>query len=284
MTLPDAAQQSLLVVEDDGALRLALTTLLQGAGYQVAGAADGAEALQILEHRAVDLLLVDVGLPRVGGLEVLEQARKLNATLRAVVMTADDTPETLLRAVRDQVYAYVKKPFPPNTIVEVVQKALAASPASLPIEVVSAIPEWVELLVPCALDVAQRMQAFMMQLDANLPEPVRESVGYAFREMLCNAIEWGGKLDPTRKVRISCMRFRRMLVYRIADPGQGFSMDSLTHSAVNNPAESPFQHALVRDEKGIRPGGFGIFLVREMVDELLYNESRNEVVFVKYLE
>ena len=111
------------------------------------------------------------------------------------------------------------------------KRALAAD-GSLAIEVLSARPEWVELLVPCSLEFADRLQGFMMRLDADLPEAVRESVGYAFRELLCNAIEWGGKLDMNRKVRIAYLRAKRMLVYRIADPGEGFKMDDLTHSAI----------------------------------------------------
>ena len=74
--------------------------------------------------------------------------------------------------------------------------------------------------------VADRIQSFVMHLDADLPEEVRESVAQAFRELLTNAIEWGGKLDPTRKVRISCLRAKRMLLYRIADPGEGFDIDA----------------------------------------------------------
>ena len=108
--------------------------------------------------------------------------------------------------------------------------------------------------------------------------------GQAFRELLMNAIEWGGKLDPARKVRISYLRARRMLLYRISDPGQGFRPESLTHAAISNPEDHPYQHVLVREEKGLRPGGFGIFLVRQMVDELVYNEAHNEVVFIKYLD
>ena len=48
-----------------------------------------------------------------------------------------------------------------------------------------------------------------------------------------------------------------MLLYRIADPGQGFSIESLTHSAINNPDDDPLRHAFVREEKGLRPGGLG---------------------------
>jgi CheY-like chemotaxis protein/anti-sigma regulatory factor (Ser/Thr protein kinase) len=284
MMLPHTTKADLLVVEDDRALRHALTRVLQDAGFSVVAAADGVEALEQLKLQNFDVLLLDVGLPRLGGLEVLAQARELQPSPRVVMMTADDEPETVLKAVRDQAYAYMMKPFPPAEIVEMVEKALAAPAAALPIEVISARPEWVELLVPCVLDVAERLQSFMMRLDADLPDEVRESVGHAFRELLSNAIEWGGKLDPNQKVRIAFLRARRMLLYRISDPGSGFKLEELRHSAVNNPPDNPFQHTLVREEQGLRPGGFGIFVVREMVDELLYNEKRNEVVFVKYLD
>ena len=149
---------------------------------------------------------------------------------------------------------------------------------------VSARADWVELEAPCSLRVADRIHGFMMQLPADLPEAVRESVGTAFRELLSNAVEWGGKLDPTRMVRISCIRARRMLLYRIADPGEGFRIESLAHSAINNPDDDPLRHAIVREEKGLRPGGLGLAITRSLVDELIYNEARNEVLFVKYLE
>ena len=75
-----------------------------------------------------------------------------------------------------------------------------------------------------------------------------------------------------------------MLLYRIADPGKGFSFEGLTHSALSNPPENPMEHSAEREKKGLRPGGFGLLMTREMVDELLYNEAHNEVVFVKYLD
>jgi len=74
-----------------------------------------------------------------------------------------------------------------------------------------------------------------------------------------------------------------MLMYRIADPGPGFKIENLPHAAVGQPSDQPIEHMRIREEKGIRPGGFGLLTVRASVDELLYNEKRNEVVFVKYL-
>ena len=93
-----------------------------------------------------------------------------------------------------------------------------------------------------------------------------------------------GKLDPARKVRISCVRAKRLLLYRIADPGEGFDIDQLRHAAISNPDDDPLQHAAIRDEQGLRPGGLGLMLTRSIVDELIYNEARNEVLMIKYLD
>lgn len=279
------AKRHILVVDDDRALRHALSTLLGDAGHTVIQAGDGPQALATLAEESVDLMLLDLGLPGMSGLEVLARVRGLAAPPRVVVITADDTPGTLLEAIRGQVDGYVTKPFAPGGMVDVIEDALAKPPAAvLPIEVVSARPEWVELLAPCSLDAAHRVQHFMLTLEADLPEKVRESVGQAFHELLFNGIEWGGKLDPARKVRISCIRTRRMLLYRIADPGEGFDIERLAHAAINNPEDNPLQHAFVREEKGLRPGGLGLAITRNLVDELVYNEKRNEVVFVKYLD
>jgi anti-sigma regulatory factor (Ser/Thr protein kinase) len=229
-------------------------------------------------------MLLDIWMPRMNGLELLARLRREPLRPKVVVMTSDDTPETLLQAVREQAYQYVTKPVEPKALVELLRHVLTTAPASPPIEVISAKPSWVELLVPCEREAADRIQSFMAHLEADLAPELRESVGTAFRELLLNAIEWGGRLDPNRKVRIAYLRANRMLLYRIADPGPGFSLKGLTHAAVGHPAGSPLNHMDSREEKGLRPGGFGIMISQAKVDELVYNEAQNEVVFVKYLD
>jgi CheY-like chemotaxis protein/anti-sigma regulatory factor (Ser/Thr protein kinase) len=285
MTAQPEATRRILVVDDDRGLRVALSAILTGEGHLVESAGDGPDAIALLGARPFDIVLLDIGLPSMSGLDVLARARSLDSPPRVIVMTADDTSETLLEAIRQQAFRYLRKPFAPNAIAEVVREAVRAAPvATLSIEVVSARPEWLELIAPCALEMTDRIQSFVMHLEADLPEPVRESVAQAFRELLTNAIEWGGKLDPTRKVRISCVRAKRMLLYRIADPGEGFDVDRLRHAAISNPEGDPLQHLTIRQEQGLRPGGFGLAMTRSLVDELIYNEARNEVMFIKYLD
>ena len=66
-------------------------------------------------------------------------------------------------------------------------------------------------------------------------------------------------------------------------PAKEFSLEELRHAAAGRSPNDSFSHARVRDERGMRPGGFGILLGKKLVDELIYNEKGNEVVLVKYL-
>jgi CheY-like chemotaxis protein/anti-sigma regulatory factor (Ser/Thr protein kinase) len=274
---------NILIVDDDRMTLHVLQRVLNGAGFTVSVARDGVEALEALRAQVFDLVLLDVWMPRMNGLEVLAKLRTRKTRPRVVVMTSDDAPETLLLAVREQAFDYVHKPVTPEALLEAVREALAA-PEPPRIEVISARPDWVELVVPCTREAAERIREVMAHLDANLDAEVRESIAYAFSELLLNAIEWGGRLDPNRKVRIACLRSKRMLMYRIADPGPGFKIEELPHAAISYGPDAPIAHMQARSEKGLRPGGFGLLTVRGSVDELLYNEKRNEVVFVKYLD
>ena len=275
-------QKTVLVVDDDRALNHVLVELLRRAGFDVSSATDGAAAAKSVERQAFDVVLLDINLPKMNGLEVLQRIRALKHAPKVLVMTADETPETVLSAVKDQAYRYISKPLKPKTVVELVEQMVREDEPAL-IEVISAKPDWVELLVPCRAEMAERLNSFLQTLNIHLPEEIQDSVEVAFRELLLNAMEWGGRFDPTRKVRIACIRSQRMLMYRIQDPGKGFKPETLTHAAINNAPDEPYAHIKVRDEQQLRPGGFGLLMTRVMVDELIYNEAHNEVIFVKYL-
>ncbi len=98
-----------------------------------------------------------------------------------------------------------------------------------------------------------------------------------------NAIEWGGELNPEAQAQIDYLRTRKFVMCRIADPGMGFDPAGVEHAAVTSQAEDPMAHSEAREEKGLRPGGYGIRLAKSLVDELVYNEAHNEVAMVKYL-
>jgi CheY-like chemotaxis protein/anti-sigma regulatory factor (Ser/Thr protein kinase) len=273
----------ILMAEDDRTLSQMLKGLLRAKGYRVTAVGNGQAALKRLREKKYDLLLLDVWMPKMNGFEVLSFLREMPAPPRVIVMTSDGTPESILRAMREQAYNYVLKPFEPEALLNIISDALSAEPTTPPIEVLSARPGWVELLLPCDLRTASRVEKFMANLRVDLPDETLQMIGQAFHELLLNAVEWGGQLDPNRKVRIAFLRSERMLLYRIADPGPGFKFEELSHAAVSNPEDDPIKHMEAREKKGLRPGGLGLFMTKQIVDELLYNEKQNEVVFMKYL-
>jgi DNA-binding response OmpR family regulator len=274
----------ILVVDDDRTTRHFLSRILKSAGHAVSTASDGTLALRKLRRQNFDLILLDIWMPEMNGLELLSHVPDQPSPPKVIIMTSDDTPETMLGTIRRRAYRYVVKPVHPEELLDYVSAALTAPATVPPIEVISARPAWVELLVPCTLEAADRIQSFLSRLDSDLSEDVREAVGRVFRELLLNAIEWGGQFDPERTVRISYLRARRLVLYRVADPGPGFCFGELAHAAAGQAPGDPTAHLRVREEKGIRPGGFGILMARAMVDEVIYNEKQNEVVFIKYLD
>jgi CheY-like chemotaxis protein len=273
----------ILVADDDRTTRQWISEILRAEKYSVTAVADGRAAWKKIQKMKFDLVVLDVWMPKMNGLDLLAAMRDSKKRPKVIVITSDDTPGTLLAAVRERAHHYISKPVERKALITLVDETLGKKTTAPPIEVVSARPEWVEVLVPCSLDAATRLETFMTHLDTGLPDDVRNAVGQAFHELLMNAIEWGGKLNPKRRVRISYLRAKRMLLYRIADPGPGFKFADLDHAAITH-GDSPTDHGLIREQKGLRPGGFGLVLVQAKVDELLYNEAQNEVVFVKYLD
>lgn len=274
---------NILVTDDDAATRQMVRGILKKQGYNVSTASDGISALRQIRKKRFDLVLLDIWMPKMTGLGLLGSLQGERDIPKIVVMTSEETSDSLMNAIRGRVYQFLRKPFEADTLLSTVDNVLSASPESPAIEVLSANKHWVELLVPCEQSVVNRVQTFLARLESDVPEEVLEKVGYAFRELLNNAIEWGGRMDPNLKVRISYVRTKKMLMYRLDDPGPGFKLEELKHAAINNPEDDPMAHVQAREEKGLRPGGLGLMLTRQLVDELVYNDARNQVILIKYL-
>src|SRR5262250_2087329 len=135
----------ILIADDDVATRHGVSKLLENAGFEVSEAGDGIAALNAIQEKQYDLVFLDIWMPHLSGLEVLARIRTGTNRPKVIVMTSDGTSETLLRAVKEQAYVYMSKPFPPRQAVEAVQRALSANQEPT-IEVLSARPHWVELL------------------------------------------------------------------------------------------------------------------------------------------
>src|ERR1044072_6019448 len=272
----------ILIAEDDTTSRSIYCTFLESQGFEVIEVSNGNEALKVIESEAVDVLLTDVVMDGMDGMELLACARAVQPNMRAVVMTSQRTPAAIIGALRNQVCDFLTKPYELEELRESIQCAMERSTLTN-IEIMSAKPNGIELRVPCDLNAVEPIQKVLSGMHGDLPKETREAIGSVFREMLNNAIEHGGKLDPTKQVEVKYINLKRAILYSIKDPGEGFKLDELEHAAITNPDDNPFKHMEKRLAKGMRPGGFGIMLASQTIDELIYNEKHNELIFVKYL-
>ena len=221
-------------------------------------------------------------MPEMDGLTLLGRIQAIRPGARVVVMTAFNRPDRVAGSLRGQAAGYVSKPFSKERLMESLDEALAWRMEPDDIEVLSDQPNWIAVRTRCKLETAHRLTQFFHELPADLNDAQRDLAATAFRELLINAIEHGGHLDPQQKVELHFIRTERSIVYYVRDPGQGFAMDRLPHAAISHPG-SPLTHTRLREEMGIRPGGFGLLLLKSFADELLYNAKGNEVILIKHL-
>jgi anti-sigma regulatory factor (Ser/Thr protein kinase)/CheY-like chemotaxis protein len=272
----------LLVIQHNPAVDAVLSTLPGLDGLDVERTTSNAEALQLLERRPFDALLTSPSQSLEADIAFLERARAFRPGIRAVCLAVSATPDAVVAALRAEVFAVFTEPFDAGEIAELVQRAARADAWADDIHVIAAVPHWITLRVRAKLVTAERVVSFMDQLHRRLfTGKERDDLIAAFREILLNAIEHGAGFDPDKDIRVDAIRTKRALTFYFRDPGPGFRPDHLPYAATDG---DPISHIERREEAGIRPGGFGVLLTRQLVDEIVYHQTGSEVLLVKYLE
>lgn len=122
------AAETLLIVEDDDSLRRVLETQLKRMGYETASAADGEQALDLLHRAAQSLVITDLHLPDISGIELLNRIKSEFPGVPVVVMTAFGTVQTAVEAMKAGAYDYITKPFHPYDLKALVSRAMNHHP------------------------------------------------------------------------------------------------------------------------------------------------------------
>src|SRR5437016_12701064 len=125
----------IVVIEDEPAIRRGVVDALRATGYQVTEAADGARGLEEAVRLGVDLVLLDLLLPRRDGLEVLAEVRQARPTLPVIILTARGTEDDRVRGLKMGADDYVVKPFSARELLARVEAVLRRSlgpPPDLP--------------------------------------------------------------------------------------------------------------------------------------------------------
>ena len=251
--------------------------------WTVAHAANNKAALEMLKSRPYELVLTGEGTTGKQDVELLRQIRIVRPHVRLIIITSESTPADVIAAMRERAFSYFSEPYSIPAFEQMLLLATTGPVWDEGIEILSATPELMQLVARCDRKTADRLVQFIHEV-ADLPIKEKEAVALAFREMLMNAIEHGANFNATQHVSISYLRAKYMVLCRVKDPGEGFSLQEARHAAIMNPPSDPIRHAAIREKLGLRPGGFGILVTQNIIDELIYGEKGNEVVLIKYLK
>jgi len=121
--------KKIVVIDDEPDISKMVTDFLIGAGYAAYYALNGTDGLALIEKEQPDLVLLDIGMPGMDGLEVLREIRKKNSPLQVVILSAYKEVETVKKALELGVSEYITKPINLDTLLTHFVKELIGSPA-----------------------------------------------------------------------------------------------------------------------------------------------------------
>ncbi len=287
-----------LVVDDSPLQRKVAGTLIERAGdMQVTYAASGDDALETMAARVPDLVLTDLQMPGVDGLELVAQVRQLYPHVPVVLMTGSGSEQQAVEALHGGAASYIPKAVLERDLIATLKSVLEVShenrsrallmSSMIHSESVFVLGNNPALIGPLVNYLQQAISAMGL---CNETETTR--VGVALDEALINALHHGNlEVDSAmrrhdldgyhqliaerrqqspyreRKIRVSAVLDRDRATFVVRDEGKGFAPNSLPDPT--DPANLA------------RPHGRGVLLIRTFMDQVIYNDVGNEVTLVK---
>ena len=120
-TIGKREKMKILVVDDQSGMRETLSDILLEAGYMVEAAVDGYGAIEKAGEQFFDIILMDVIMPGINGVEAIKEIKKMNSQTKFILMTAYSAETLIDEALKLGIYQYINKPFPPEQIISILE-------------------------------------------------------------------------------------------------------------------------------------------------------------------
>jgi anti-sigma regulatory factor (Ser/Thr protein kinase) len=271
--------RKVLLIEPHASRGGALESLFDARAWEVRYAPDNESALEKVKMEPFDLVVTNAATSGPEDVLLLRKLRCVRPHMRLIILTKQKTPGDVVDALRYHAFSYFTAPVPQEELRTLIDDIVNGPAWDDGIEMLHGTSQYVALAVRCDLATLDRLVQFVRE-GVDVPEVEKEEVAFAFREIVFNAMKYGGKFDPEKFVEICYLKSTRQITCRVKDPGDGFSFEEVLDAEKSRPLPEMDRR---RESEGDL-GGLGILLARHYVDELIYNENGNEVFLVKWLD
>ena len=212
-----ADKAQVLIIDGDPGMRSTLSDILKDAGYRVKDYGKGGEALDWLRKNPFDVVIVDIKLPDMGGMKLLEQIRLINPESAVIMMTGYASVETAVEAMREGAYAYVTKPFNVDEVKAIIKKAIRSIRLSLENKGLIDDLQWSNIELARAnqrLEGLDRMKSeFLANMSHELRTPLNSVIG--FSELILDGL--AGDINQKQKRFLNNIRTSGKTLLQLID-------------------------------------------------------------------
>lgn len=276
----------IFVVESEADERETLRSVIADNGYAVMPLSSVEQAISLLENGAVcDAIVLSTNTLHDDPALFDRVVAAKNPPPKIIIYGVDPEAKLVMHCLNKGAADFLATTAPKEEVVHTVENALSKdelpSVSDHPDAIVASshISGWIELTATSQLEQFRRLQRFSDALFASrLPKQICEDLKMAVEEVGRNAVEWGNHFDPNKQVHLSYCIFDDRVVIKVEDEGEGFAPHSLP-----DPTADPIKTMQERMDAGKRPGGYGVYLIQKLVDNIVYNEKGNSVLLIKYI-
>ena len=260
----------ILFADDEEEVRDVMAEILQVEGHDVLLAQNGAEALEILGEETIDLLITDLKMPVLDGMELLASSKERYPQIPVIMVTAYGTIESAVEAIKLGALNFITKPFDMDRILDVVEKCEELRRLSiLTYKVIPFIDYTLRMCLPSDIDLT-RGAIYHIAESARRhgfsPDQTTVDVPLVLGEAIRNAVVHGNRNDPGKCVEIEASITKDRIMITVTDEGDGFDTSRLDE--------------FLQPDRLSETNQRGLMLMQCKADRISYNDKGNSVTII----
>jgi CheY-like chemotaxis protein len=266
-------KQVILIIDDVEEIRISLSKIVEQLGVVPLTASNGLEALDLLQSEKIDLIITDLMMPEMDGLQFIVQSRKLNPRIPIAVISGYADIKNATFALSRGAFNFITKPFTIKEVENVIRKGLRLRELSLGTDrLLKTIRNRTDITIPSFTHLLPSVSFYVLkecQWRGIDNENLLNNISVCIDETLTNALTHGNEGNPEKTIAITLQFDTEKFTFTIQDEGNGFDVKEFDRQIKQNAIDIPNKR--------------GLFIVEYLADEISFNDKGNEVTATIYL-